>query len=305
MYREFWKFDSFERTKKAYFVGKAVFMESGIMVANAESTPSKTVMITSCKGGVGKSSVTANLAYALAMLGKKVVAVDCDFSNRSLDLIFGCEDSVLYDISDIAAGRAEVGDVVLHDKRSENLMLCAAPLDVGHAEEIFGEKELRTALDKIKEEIKPDFVIIDTPGASVFALDAVSQCADEAFIVVSHQPTAARAAERTGLVLDKLGLSEQRLIINMFDADAVMNDVRMGVNELIDRTRTQIIGIVPSEGELSLAQEFGILCGEAESANMKKVSRAFENIALRMCGTYVPLLKKVCGERKRRELLKK
>lgn len=64
------------------------------------------VLITSCKGGVGKSTVTANLALALARRGKRVVAVDCDFSNRTLDLLFGCEDAVLYDLCDVIAGRA-------------------------------------------------------------------------------------------------------------------------------------------------------------------------------------------------------
>ena len=73
------------------------------------------ILVTSCKGGVGKSTVTANLALALARRGKRVLAVDCDFSNRTLDLLFGCEDAVLYDLCDVIAGRAAVADALLAD----------------------------------------------------------------------------------------------------------------------------------------------------------------------------------------------
>ena len=262
----------------------------------------KTVIVTSCKGGVGKSTVTANLAYALAKRGKRTLALDCDFSNRSLDLIFGHENSVIYDICDVIYGRAEIEDAVIKDGRSENLFFCPAPLE---KEEDFSSEAFYEALEKAKEKFELDFIIIDTPGASGGIVEMVAERADEALIVVSHQPTATRAAERTGMMLDSMGVKEQRLIVNAFDADAVSKELRLGVNELIDKTRTRIIGIVPQDYELSLSQEYGMLCAQIDNKNMKRIAVAFDNIAARLCSASVPLLRKVYGTKKRRELLEK
>ncbi len=271
---------------------------------NTASGPSlcKTVMVTSCKGGVGKSTVTANLAFALARRGKRVLALDCDFSNRSLDLIFGCEDSVVYDVSDVICGRCDIEKAVLSDNRSENLFFCGAPLEA--EEEIDGEK-LSEVLYAARDRFNLDFILIDTPGASGETVELVAKCADTALIIASHQPTAARAAERTGMLLDRLGVPDQRLIVNAFDPEAVASGLRIGINELIEKTHTRILGIVPQEYELSLSQEYGKLCAEVENKSMKRISVAFDNIAARLCGVNKPLLTKVYYGKKRRELLEK
>ncbi len=268
--------------------------------ASSVQSKCKTIIITSCKGGVGKSTVTANLAYALSARGKRVLALDCDFSNRSLDLIFGCEDSVIYDICDVIYGRCDIEKAIIKDHRSENLFFCAAPLET---EEKFGAEQFKEVLFNAGEELSLDYILVDTPGAVSETVELVSHAADMAIIIVSHQPTAARAAERTGMTLDRFGVADQRLIVNGFDADAVQNGLRTGINELIDKTHTRLLGIVPYEYELSLSQEFGKLCGEIENKNMKRILSSFANIAARLEGGGVPLLKKVYGGKKRRELL--
>lgn len=270
------------------------------MGASAVPTEYKTIIITSCKGGVGKSTVTANLAYALAARGKRVLALDCDFSNRSLDLIFGCEDSVVYDLCDVIYGRCDVERAILKDSRLDTLFFCAAPLET---EEDFTAEQFNDVLRDAGEKLSLDYILVDTPGAVSETVELVSSAADMALIIVSHQPTAARAAERTGMTLDRLGVSDQRLIVNGFDADAVQNGLRTGINELIDKTHTRLIGIVPYEYELSLSQEFGRLCFEIDNKNMKRIQSAFANVAARLDGTGVPLFKKVYGGKKRKELL--
>ncbi len=276
----------------------------GDLIESTVSVPSpcKTVIITSCKGGVGKSTVTANLAFALALIGKRVLAVDCDFSNRSLDLIFGCEDSVVYDISDVISDRCDIEKAIITDSRSENLFFCAAPLET---EEDFSSESFYAALEKARLRYALDFILIDTPGASGETVELVAKNADMALIVVSHQPTAARAAERTGQMLDRLGISDQRLVVNSFDSEAVINGLRSGINELIERTHTRLIGIIPHEYELSLSQEYGRLSAEVDNKSMKRIAAAFDNIASRICGNNRPLLKKVFYGKKRRELLEK
>ena len=271
-----------------------------IGTALSSSSNCKTVIVTSCKGGVGKSTVTANLAFALARRGKRVLAVDCDFSNRSLDLIFGCEDSVLYDICDVIYDRCDIERAVIKDERTENLFFCAAPLET---EEEFSSDQFSAVLEEAESKFDLDFILVDTPGAVSETVELVSGAADMALIIVSHQPTAARAAERTGMMLDRLGLTDQRLIVNSFDADAVLSGLRSGINELIDKTHTRLVGIVPHEYELSLSQEFGKLCGEVDNKNMRRIAAAFDNIAARLSGVSTPLLKKVYTGKKRRELL--
>ena len=261
-----------------------------------------TIIVTSCKGGVGKSTVTANLAMALAKMNKRTLAVDCDFSNRSLDLILGCEDSVIYDINDVVLGRTSIENAIIRDKRNENLFMCAAPLFECDA---FSPDDLSRVLDEAKEKFELDFILIDTPGAAGDTLRLVSGLADSALIIVSHQPTSARAAERTGLLLDELGLKDQRLIINAFDADAVLSDKRVGISELINKTRTQILGIIPNEYELSLMQEYGKLSFDSKNKSIRRIASAFDNIAVRLLGGNIPLLRKVYPHRRRKKLIVK
>ena len=256
----------------------------------------KTVLVTSCKGGVGKSTAVANIAMSLAKRGKRVLAVDCDFSNRSLDLIFGCEDSVLYDICDVLLGRVDIERAIIKDERSENLFFCPAPLET---DEDFKPEELKKALDAATEALELDFILIDTPGGAGKPLELAAGVAQSALIVVSHQPTAARAAEKSGILLDRYGVEDQRLIINSFDYDAVESSITTDS----DVVMCAIIGIIPQEYELSLAQEKGILACQMKTSSMKRVQKAFDNIAARLCGDTVPLLGKVCAPKKRRVML--
>lgn len=263
----------------------------------------KVFIITSCKGGVGKSTVTANLADALARRGKRTLAIDCDFSNRSLDLIFGYEDMVVYDIYDVITERTELSRAVIKSDRNENLFFIAAPFDT---DQDFTREQFNAVIEKAKKEFSLDYILIDTPGAVSKTVELVSGAADEALVVVSHQPTATRAAERTGMMLDSLGLTNQKLIVNSLDADAVLGDIRIGINELIDRTKIGIIGIVPYAYRLSVSQEYGLLCADVKNdPEAKKLTLAFDNIASRICGESVPLLHKVYASKKRRQILEK
>ncbi len=259
------------------------------------------VLVTSCKGGVGKSTVTANLALALCRRGRRVLAVDCDFSNRTLDLLFGCEDRVLYDLCDVIAGRAAVADAILADARADGLFLLPAPF--------LGEDEPSALLDdaftaKFGEVIaaaaahtQADFVLIDTPGSAEALLTLAAQSADMALIVAGHHPAAIRGAEKTGLLLDSRGVPGQKLVVNRFDIDAVIDGRRPGINAIIDMTRTPIIGVVPEDRALELGQESGKLYTEVASP---ATARALANLAARLCGESVPLFAGLRRRQRRR-----
>jgi len=258
------------------------FVTANSWYNNKTMNKTKKILITSCKGGVGKSTVAANLGYALAFRGHRTLLVDFDLGNRSLDLILGCENKVLYDFCDLAKGRIDARRAVIGDKRSSNLLFCAAPA------RYFGELDEASAAGAFKmleDELELDFILIDTSGGADKSVSLSAPLCKEALIVTSQNPAAIRAAEKSGILLDEYGVDEQRLIINCFDGPA-KNSGRIGIIDIIDMTRTPIIGVVPYENRLMLHQEKGVLAAETKRSN---AAAAFSNIAARLCGDRVPL----------------
>ncbi len=268
-------------------------MNNGIMMSNC-----KTIMVTSCKGGVGKSTVSANLAIRLALDGYRTLVIDCDFGVRSLDLIMGLEDRVIFDITDIILRNIEPEKAVIADERSENLFFCSAPYSYNNDIEPETFKEY---VDKIKTALKLDYIIIDTPGDTGIPFRLAAAASQSALIISTYQPASIRAAERTGILLDELGVKSKKLIINCFNADGIEFGVQPSILEIIDKTGLQLIGIIPYDEKLSEKQA----CGQ-DVFTLKKSNAAiaFQNISKRVVGYNIGLFtdfKKV----KRLSLLKK
>lgn len=243
----------------------------------------KITLITSCKGGVGKSTVSANLAMSLAERGKKVLLCDCDFDMRCLDLMLGVENDIMYDLYDAAKGRCDISRALLRDERSENLWFAAAPYKGGReitADEFTAIIEGAIALEEF------DHVLLDTPGSLGVPAILESGIVETAVIVASHQPSTIRAAGQTGEYLAENSITDQRLLINSFDFEAALSGQRPGINEIIDRSFIQLCGIVPYERELMLGAEMGKLAGQLKNSN---AHAAFGNIAGRLEGENVPL----------------
>lgn len=258
----------------------------------------KITLITSCKGGVGKSTVAANLAMSLARRGRKVLLCDCDFDMRCLDLILGVENEIMYDLYDAAKGRAEMQRVLVRDARCENLWFAAAPYKGGR--DITAE-EFADIIKKALETQAFDNVILDTPGSLGVPAVLDSGVADSAIIVASHQPASIRAAEQTGEYLAKHRILDQRLLINSFDFKAAIEGDRPGINEIIDRTYIQLCGIVPYDRELMVGAEGGKLACQIKKSN---AGAAFDNIAGRLTGAYVPLFHGFYGMKTRSQIKK-
>lgn len=251
----------------------------------------KRILITSCKGGVGKSSVAANLAYALAKRGNRILLCDFDLSNRSLDMFLGCENAVIYDICDLAEGKVSPAQAIISDSRHDNLFFIAAPF-IYHGG--VTSEMLDKAVDLAANEVSADIVIIDTSGGADRSVGTAAPICDSAIVVTLPEPCALRAAEKTALLLDDYGLEHCSLVINGFEINAktAMSDIISA----IDRTGTSIIGVVPKDSKLSSAQ----LEGKLVFQEKKAVSvPAFENIAARICGEQVPLFSKMKIKRKK------
>jgi septum site-determining protein MinD len=240
-------------------------------------------MITSFKGGVGKSTAAANLAFALASNGKKTLLIDCDFRMRSLDIMLGFEDEIINDAYDVMSGRTDLDKAVIRDKRSENLFFLPAPFNcqTGMDSRAFG-----LMLKEAEKRYFLDYIVFDTPGSSGQEFSVVSEHSDMALIIATHFFPSIRAAECTGTELETLGVSDTRLIIIMIDMSGRFADRTPSVLDVIDKTNIRLAGIIPYDSGMVFMQDRGELIDVAQSRN---ISKAFFNICKRLEGKNVPL----------------
>ena len=232
----------------------------------------KTILITSFKGGVGKSTAAANLASKLAHAGKRTLLCDLDFDLGTLDLITGCEDRMLFDICDAVYGRRPVDDCTVKFTSNPDLFLLGAPFKCTDTVE---PEDFAERLKKLFDGF--DYVILDTPGADSVTLAVGAKCADEAIVVATHNPTSLRGAEKTSGRLRDAGIP-CRLLVNCFDARSVSESKRAGMINMIDATKTPLLGVIPYDRTLMFAQEKGVLADSDAFVS----SKAFDNIVQRL-----------------------
>ena len=263
----------------------AVFMET------------KFIMISSSKGGVGKSTVALGISKELALLGESVLLCDLDFGNACQDILLGVEDRVIYTVSDIAKGKCRESDAIVSDLETGISGLVLLPCPAGATVRISeneddGGLSPKAVIDAVKKAAAASscrYVVIDT-GAGVNALsDAAAEIANSILVVASHNPISLRAAEGTVVRYSKLGLKDIRLVINSFEADSTFSKKyqRKSLLDIIDLSRAQLLGVVPYDYALMLSHE-GLLMKE-RSGKAGDSDRAFYNIARRIMGDDVPL----------------
>ncbi len=243
----------------------------------------KVVMVTSFKGGVGKSTVAANIALRLACGGKKTLLVDCDFRMRSLDILLGVEDIIVHDAGDVLSGKVSLSKAVLTDKRNSKLFFLPAPFNwqSGVDKDLFA-KMLKDA----EETFCLDYIVLDTPGSSGQEFSAAAAVCDIAYIVANHSFPSIRAAEVTGRELEEMGVKDRKLIINMFDMSGKDSNKKPSVVDIIDKTYLRLVGIIPFDSRMALLQDEGQLVDAIKDCN---VAKAFTNICNRTEGKNVPL----------------
>lgn len=254
---------------------------------------------TSLKGGVGKSTVAANVAFQIASAGYSVLLCDLDFDVRSLDLIMGYEDMLMFDICDVISGRCSYADAVITDKRTDGLYFLGAPYKFS---DTMTCEQFADGIKKIADEQSLDYIILDTAGADTFILQCALSVAGEALVIASHTPASLRGAQKSAGLCDANGV-RPRLIVNNFDYDSVVDGKRLGMIDMIDSSRIPLLGVVPYDSNLIYAQERGILAATDNFVSY----RAFHNIASRIIADktgqrYVPILKGV-KKIKRRKVL--
>lgn len=267
---------------------------------------SKSFIITSFKGGVGKTTLSANLAMSLARRGHKVVAVDCDLESRCLDIVFGLENATLFNICDCIKGTCPVENAIVQDSRCENLHFISAPAfyperhEIGVASDSFTYEAVSKFVKSLTNRF--DYVIFDLPARPDNLYRILACLVDAAFVVSLHTAASIRAAEKTAIALNELtgygkdnmtaGGLDIRLIVNGFKPKDAKQGVNVGLYDIISKTKLQLWGVIPFSNAMSKAQEMGKLSYEIYKGTTP-FCRAVENIASRCEGYKIPLFEGV------------
>ncbi len=245
-------------------------------------------LVTSCKGGVGKSTVAVNLALTLALCGVRVMLADCDLKNRTADLFLGYEDAGIFDLSDVSEGRVEPMEAILADPRCERLFYCSVPA-VGHGmDPVAAARAAMLCADTVKA----DYLIIDTSGGIHFPLSVYLETVYEAIIVSTPSAPAIRAAAKTASELSDSGVKNLHLIVNCYLGEKNERTP----DEIIDEARIPLLGVVPYDEAMKKGQEKG---KPAATVSGAVTPEAFYNIAMRIMGYDVPLLNGVRSVKKK------
>ncbi|MBQ2698985.1 MAG: septum site-determining protein MinD [Firmicutes bacterium] len=243
----------------------------------------KVIVITSGKGGVGKTTTTANIGASLALLGKKVCMVDTDIGLRNLDVVLGLENRIVYDIVDAVRGNCRLKQALIKDKRLENMYLLPAAQTKDKT--AVSEAQMIELCEKLKEEF--DYVIVDCPAGIEHGFKNAIAGADEAVVVTTPEMSAVRDADRIIGLLEAADLRNPRLIVNRIRINMVKSGDMMSVEDILEILAIDLLGIVPDDDEIVVSTNKG------EPTAMNDNSRpgqAFRNIARRIDGEDVPLM---------------
>lgn len=238
------------------------------------------IIIASSKGGVGKSTISCGLARALANQGNKVLLVDCDFSNRCLDLMLAKEDEIIYNLYDVVEERIAYKNAIINIDKYYGVSLIPGP---SAKADIDLEKVSKTLID-ISNDADYDYMICDTASGLAVSSALSKEFADTALVVSTQQPTSIRAAENLALIFDKSHVKNVRMVISAFDTKTAAKRDRLGILDIINRSKIQTIGVVPYDKQLVVASDKGELAPEKSLPFL-----AFKNIANRVEGDNVPL----------------
>ena len=243
----------------------------------------KVIVVTSGKGGVGKTTTTANLGTGLAMAGKRVVVIDADIGLRNLDVILGLENRIVYNLVDIVEETCRPKQAMIKDKKLEGLFLIPAAQTRDKSSVTPDQMKILTA--KLKEDY--DYVLIDCPAGIEQGFKNAIAGADEALVVTTPEVSAVRDADRIIGMLEAAEVPSTRLVINRIKQEMVLKGEMMGIDDVVEILAVDLLGIIPDDSEIVVASNKG----EPVIYNQKSFAgKAYQNITDRIEGKDVPLI---------------
>ena len=241
------------------------------------------VTITSGKGGVGKTTTTANLGVSLAMLGKRVVTIDADIGLRNLDVVMGLENRIVYDLVDAVEGHCRLRQALIRDKRLSELYLLPA-----------AQTRDKTAVNPAQmvdlcDQLRPDFdfVLVDSPAGIEQGYRYAIAPADRVLIVTTPEVSAVRDADRIVGLVESDQKGPPRLIINRLNTEMVRKGEMLSTEDVVEILAIDLIGIVPEDKEIIIATNRGT---PVSLDGRSPAGQSFRNIAGRLLGQDIPFM---------------
>ncbi len=243
----------------------------------------RVVTVTSGKGGVGKTTTTANLGIALARLGKRVVLIDGDVGLRNLDVVMGLENRIVYDLVDVVEGRCRLRQAMIKHKQFPELYLI--PAAQTRDKTAVSPADMIYITDKLRNEF--DFILVDSPAGIERGFRNAVAPADDVLIVTNPEVSAVRDADRIVGLLEAEHKDPGQLIINRINTEMVKRGEMLSAADITDILALKIIGIVPEDEHVIPASNSGVPVTLNENS---RAGLAFRNIARRLTGEEVPLM---------------
>ena len=243
----------------------------------------KTIVMTSGKGGVGKTTATANVGTALALRSNRVAVIDTDIGLRNLDVVMGLENRIVYDLVDVVEGRCRLEQALIRDKHAGDLYLIAAAQT--RDKDCITTQQLMGLCKRLEDDF--DYVIVDCPAGIEQGFRNAIAAAQEALVVTTPEVSAIRDADRVIGLLQAADIRDIRLIINRINPAMVRQGNMMDASDVLVMLAVDAIGLVPSDDRVITSTNSGTpVVYDSQSAS----GREFVRIAARIDGEHIPLI---------------
>lgn len=243
---------------------------------------SEVIVVTSGKGGVGKTTTAANIGHYLSALNKRVVLVDTDIGLRNLDVVMGLENRVVYNLVDVVEGNCSVKQALIKDRHCPDLYLL--PTAQTRDKSAVSPEQMKKLIDVMKTEF--DFILLDCPAGIEQGFQNAIAAANKAIVITTPDVAAIRDADRVIGLLEQKDIKNIKLIINRLRVDMMRRGDMMSIDDIVEILNVDLLGAIPDDEQVVIYTNQG----KSVASTNSLAGKAFENIAKRLAGDQIPLL---------------